>query len=83
FTISNLGMLGVDHFEAIINPPQGAILAVGAALEKPVVRDGRITVGHEMTSTMSCDHRVIDGAMAAEFLQTLKQLLESPAQLPV
>lgn len=83
FTISNLGMLGVDHFEAIINPPQGAILAVGAALEKPIVRDGRITVGHEMTNTMSCDHRVIDGAMAAEFLQTLKQLLESPAELPV
>ncbi len=79
FTVSNLGMLGVDHFEAIINPPQAAILAVGAAVEKPVVRDGEITIGHEMTCTLSADHRVIDGAVAATYLQTLKTLLESPA----
>jgi len=83
FTISNLGMFGVDHFTAIINPPNSAILAVGAAIEKPVVRDGEIVVGHEMTATLSNDHRVIDGAMAARFLQTLKGLMESPSTLLV
>lgn len=83
FTVSNLGMFGIEHFEAIINPPQAAILAVGAAIEKPVVRDGQIRVGHEMTCTLSADHRVIDGAMGAEFLQTLKQLLENPAVMLV
>ncbi|MCX5661664.1 MAG: dihydrolipoamide acetyltransferase family protein [Planctomycetota bacterium] len=83
FTISNLGMLGVDHFEAIINPPQAAILAVGAAVAKPVVRDGKIVPGLEMTCTLSADHRVVDGAMAAEFLQTLRQMLENPAVLLV
>ena len=79
FTVSNLGMLGVDHFEAIINPPQAAILAVGAAVEKPVVRGGEIIIGREMTCTLSADHRVIDGAVAATYLQTLRTLLESPA----
>lgn len=83
FTISNLGMFGVEHFEAIINPPQAAILAVGAAIEKPVVRNGEITVGHEMNATLSADHRVVDGAIAASYLQTLKQLLENPAGLLV
>ncbi len=83
FTISNLGMMGVDHFEAIINPPQSAILAVGAALPKPVVRNNQIVIGQEMTCTISADHRVIDGAMAAEYLQTLKTLLENPAGLMV
>lgn len=83
FTISNLGMLGVDHFEAIINPPQAAILAVGAAIEKPVVRDGHIVIGQEMACTLSADHRVVDGAMAAEYLKTLKSLLENPAVLMV
>lgn len=83
FTISNLGMFGVEHFEAIINPPQAAILAVGGAIEKPVVKDGQIIVGHEMTATLSADHRVIDGAQAAEYLQTLKQMLENPAGLLV
>ncbi len=83
FTISNLGMFGVDHFEAIINPPQVAILAVGAAIEKPVVREGKIVVGSEMTCTLSADHRVVDGAMAAQYLQTLKQMLENPAVLLV
>jgi pyruvate dehydrogenase E2 component (dihydrolipoamide acetyltransferase) len=83
FTISNLGMFGVDHFEAIINPPQAAILAVGSAVEKPVVRNGQIVIGHEMTCTLSADHRVVDGVMAAKFLQTLKQLLENPALLLV
>lgn len=83
FTISNLGMFGVEHFEAIINPPQAAILATGAAIEKPVVRDGEIVVGHEMTATLSADHRVIDGAIAAAYLQTLKEMLENPAGLLV
>lgn len=83
FTISNLGMYGVEHFTAIINPPNSAILAVGAAVEKPVVRDGQIVIGREMQATLSLDHRVIDGAMAAEYLVTLKQLIESPATLLV
>lgn len=83
FTISNLGMFGVDHFTAIINPPNAAILAVGAAIEKPVVKDGQIIVGHRMAMTMSSDHRIVDGAMAAQYLQTVKQLLEQPATLLV
>jgi len=83
FTISNLGMYGVEHYTAIINPPNAAILAVGAAEEKPVVRDGAIVVGHEMRMTLSSDHRVIDGAMAADYLQTLKGYLEKPASLLV
>ncbi|MFA9479384.1 pyruvate dehydrogenase complex dihydrolipoamide acetyltransferase [Phycisphaerales bacterium AB-hyl4] len=83
FTISNLGMYGVDHFEAIINPPQSAILAVGGAIKKPVVRDDQIVIGHEMTATLSADHRVIDGAIAAEYLNTLKQMIENPAGLLV
>ncbi|MHC5002447.1 MAG: dihydrolipoamide acetyltransferase family protein [Planctomycetota bacterium] len=83
FTISNLGMFGVEHFTAIINPPNSAILAVGAALQKPVVRDGELTVGWEMSATLSLDHRVIDGAMAAQYLQTLKRMIENPATLLV
>jgi len=83
FTISNLGMFGVDHFNAIINPPNVAILAVGATQEIPVVKDGEIAIGHRMAMTMSSDHRVIDGAMAAAYLATLKGLLEAPAALLV
>jgi pyruvate dehydrogenase E2 component (dihydrolipoamide acetyltransferase) len=83
FTISNLGMFGVSHFTAIINPPNVAILAVGAAAERPVVRDGQIAVGQVMSMTMSSDHRVVDGAMAAAYLQTVKGLLERPAALLV
>ncbi|GAB4553184.1 MAG: pyruvate dehydrogenase complex dihydrolipoamide acetyltransferase [Phycisphaerales bacterium] len=84
FTISNLGMYGVDHFTAIINPPNVAILAVGAAIRKPVVLDdGTLGVGHEMSMTMSSDHRVIDGAMAAQYLQTVKGYLENPASILV
>lgn len=83
FTISNLGMFGVEHFTAIINPPNSAILAVGAAVEKPVVRDGELAVGHELSATLSLDHRVIDGAMAAMYLKTLKELIENPASLLV
>jgi pyruvate dehydrogenase E2 component (dihydrolipoamide acetyltransferase) len=81
FTISNLGMFGVEHFEAIINPPQAAILAVGATIEKPVVREGRVVVGREMTLTLSADHRVVDGSVAAEFLATLKAIVQSPITL--
>lgn len=83
FTISNLGMFGVEAFTAIINPPNTAILAVGGAVQKPVVRDGKIVPGHVMSMTMSSDHRVIDGAMAASYLNTVKSLLEKPATLLV
>jgi pyruvate dehydrogenase E2 component (dihydrolipoamide acetyltransferase) len=83
FTLSNLGMFGVDHFTAIINPPNSAILAVGGAPAKPVVRNGELTIGHEMSATLSLDHRVIDGAMAAQYLQTLKQMIEHPSTLLV
>jgi len=83
FTISNLGMFGVEHFTAIINPPNSAILAVGGAVEKPVVRDGQVVVGHEMQMTMSSDHRVIDGAMAAKYLADVREALENPATLLV
>lgn len=83
FTISNLGMYGVDHFTAIINPPNAAILAVGAAIERPVVRDGAVVPGHEMTVTLCSDHRIVDGAMAAAYLQSVRELVESPALLLV
>ena len=83
FTISNLGMFGVDNFTAIINPPNSAILAVGAAVQKPVVKDGELVAGHEMSATLSLDHRVIDGAMAAKYLKTLKDFIENPASLLV
>jgi pyruvate dehydrogenase E2 component (dihydrolipoamide acetyltransferase) len=83
FTVSNLGMFGVEHFTAIINPPNSAILACGAALKQPVVRNDELTIGFEMTATLSSDHRVIDGAMAARWLKELKGLLENPATLLV
>jgi pyruvate dehydrogenase E2 component (dihydrolipoamide acetyltransferase) len=83
FSISNLGMFGIDEFTAVINPPEGAILAVGAITAKPVVRDGEIVVRQIMRVTMSCDHRVIDGATGAKFLQTFKKILENPLYLVV
>lgn len=83
FTISNLGMFGVDNFTAIINPPNSAILACGAALEQPVVRNHQLVVGWEMAATLSLDHRVIDGAMASKYLQSLKQFVEGPTMLLV
>jgi pyruvate dehydrogenase E2 component (dihydrolipoamide acetyltransferase) len=89
FTISNLGMFGVEHFTAIINPPNVAILAVGAAVEQPVVNTDpksgakTIGVGHVMQMTMSSDHRIVDGAMAAQYLATVRELLEKPATLLV
>lgn len=81
FTISNLGMFGVNDFAAIINPPQAAILAVGGIIETPVVKEGSIVAGKTMSLTLSVDHRVIDGVLAAKFLQTLKHYLENSALL--
>ena len=78
FSISNLGMFGIKEFTAIINPPEAAIFAVGAAAPSAVVRDGEIVTRNVMNVTMSCDHRVIDGATGAKFLQTFKQMLENP-----
>ena len=83
FSISNLGMFGIDEFTAIINPPEAAILAVGRVEDKAVVENGEIVVQPRMRVTMSCDHRVIDGATGAKFLQTLKQYLEEPAMMLV
>jgi pyruvate dehydrogenase E2 component (dihydrolipoamide acetyltransferase) len=83
FTVSNLGMFGVEHFTAIINPPNSAILACGAAVQQPVVRDGRLVVGTQMQATLSLDHRVIDGAMAAQYLASLKEFIEEPETLVV
>jgi len=81
FTLSNLGMLPVSEFAAVINPPQAAILAIGAIREVPVVRDGEIVPGRMMTATLSCDHRVVDGMLAGRFLRELKTLLENPLAL--
>ncbi|HUR98819.1 MAG TPA: pyruvate dehydrogenase complex dihydrolipoamide acetyltransferase [Pyrinomonadaceae bacterium] len=81
FSISNLGMMGIKEFTAIINPPEAAIIAVGGANPTPVVRDGQIVVRNLMNVTMSCDHRVVDGATGAKFLQTFKQMLETPAMM--
>jgi pyruvate dehydrogenase E2 component (dihydrolipoamide acetyltransferase) len=81
FTISNLGMYGVDHFTAVINPPEAAILAVGAARDEPVVRDGELVAGTTMKLTLTIDHRVLDGAAAAAFLRDLVGLLEQPLRI--
>lgn len=83
FTVSNLGMFEIEEFTAIINPPDSCILAVGAIIEKPIVKNGEITVGKMMKVTLSCDHRIVDGATGAQFLQTLKKLLQEPYRLLV
>jgi pyruvate dehydrogenase E2 component (dihydrolipoamide acetyltransferase) len=83
FTISNLGMYGVEEFTAIINPPEGAILAVGAATREPVAAGDEIVLRYRLRYTLSADHRIIDGALAAQFLQTLTRLIESPLSLIV
>lgn len=83
FCVSNLGMFGISRFSAIINPPNAAILAVGTTVEKPVVANGQLAVGHRMALTLSCDHRVVDGALGAQYLAALKDLLEKPALLLV
>jgi pyruvate dehydrogenase E2 component (dihydrolipoyllysine-residue acetyltransferase) len=81
FSVSNLGMFGIDEFTALINPPEACILAVGAMTPTPVVRNGEITVRQMMRVTLSCDHRIVDGATGARFLQTLKKILENPLYL--
>lgn len=81
FSVSNLGMFGIDQFTAIINPPEAAILAVGATETKPVWENGQFVPRQKMRVTMSCDHRIIDGAVGAKFLQTLRQLLEAPMMM--
>lgn len=78
FTISNLGMMGIEAFTSIINTPDSAILSVGAILEKPVIKNGQIVIGHRMKVTLACDHRTVDGATGAAFLQTFKQYIEKP-----
>jgi pyruvate dehydrogenase E2 component (dihydrolipoamide acetyltransferase) len=81
FTVSNLGMFGIQSFTSIINQPNSAILSVGAIEQKPVVRNGQIVVGHTMTITLACDHRTVDGATGAQFLQTLRNYLENPVTM--
>lgn len=81
FTVSNLGMFGVDRFEAIIAPPQAAVLAVGSIAPRGVVRDGELVVRHTMTATLACDHRILYGADAARFLSRVRELLEAPVAL--
>ena len=81
FSISNMGMYGVSSFSAIINPPQAAILAVGAGAKRPVVKDGALAIATVMTCTLSADHRAIDGALAAQFMSTLKKVIEDPISL--
>jgi pyruvate dehydrogenase E2 component (dihydrolipoamide acetyltransferase) len=81
FSVSNLGMFGIDQFTAIINPPEAGILAIGAVEKKPVVIQGEMRIHSRLRVTMSCDHRVIDGAIGARFLQTLRRMLENPLML--
>ena len=83
FTISNLGMFGIEEFTAIINAPDSCILAVGSIIQKPIVKDGQIVIGNMMKVTLSCDHRTVDGASGAMFLQTLRGMLENPVRMLV
>ena len=83
FTISNLGMFGIEEFTAIINPNDSCILAIGGIKNTPVVKNGEIVPGNIMKVTMSCDHRLVDGATGAKFLKTLKELLEDPIKILV
>ena len=81
FTISNLGMFGIEEFTAIVNPPDACILAVGAIREEAVVKNGAVAVGRRMKMTLSCDHRVVDGATGSAFLKELKENLELPIRM--
>ena len=83
FSISNLGMFGIDAFAAVINPPEGAILAVGKIRAEPVVWEGAVVAGQRLAMTLSCDHRVVDGAVGAKFLAELRTLIERPTQMLV
>jgi pyruvate dehydrogenase E2 component (dihydrolipoamide acetyltransferase) len=81
FTVSNLGMFGIKEFTSIINAPNSAILSVGAIIQKPVVKNGTLAVGNTMTVTLACDHRTVDGATGAKFLQTLRNYIENPVTM--
>ena len=81
FTVSNLGMFGIEEFTAIINPPDACIMAIGTIVEKPVVKNGQIVIGHTMKVTLSCDHRVVDGAVGSAFLNTFKKYMENPVMM--
>jgi len=81
FTISNLGMKGIEQFTAIINPPEACILAVGSMAQQPIVKDGAVTVGWRMKVTLTCDHRVVDGALGADFLEAVRTYIEDPSTL--
>ena len=81
FSISNLGMFGIEEFSAVINPPEAAIMAVGTVREEPVVVDGAIVPGRRMRFTMSCDHRVVDGAVGAKFMAAFKTIVEAPLNM--
>ena len=81
FSISNLGMFGIEEFTAIINPPDACILAVGGIKQMPIVKDGQVVVGNVMKVTLSCDHRAVDGAVGSAFLQTFKMLLDDPVRI--
>ena len=81
FSISNLGMFGIDSFSAVINPPEGAILAVGQVRDEPVVKAGQVVAGKRLAMTLSCDHRVVDGAVGASFLAELRALIERPMSI--
>ena len=83
FTVSNLGMFGIESFTSIINQPNSAILSVGAIVQKPVVKNGQIVVGNTIKLTLACDHRTVDGATGAQFLQTLKGFIENPVTMLV
>jgi len=81
FTISNLGMKKIDQFTAILNPPEACILAVGAMQQQPIVKDGELAIGWQMKVTLTCDHRVVDGALGADFLAAVRQYIENPSSL--
>jgi len=81
FSVSNLGMFGIRQFTSIINPPQACILAVGAGAQRPIVRDGAVAIATMMSVTMSCDHRVVDGALGARWLQAFQHFIEAPATM--
>jgi pyruvate dehydrogenase E2 component (dihydrolipoamide acetyltransferase) len=82
-SVSNLGMFGISHFTAVINPPQSTILAVGASVERAVVRNGNVEAAHIMSATLSCDHRAIDGALGAELIGAFRRLIENPVMMMV
>ena len=83
FSVSNLGMFGIESFTSIINQPNSCILSVGSIIQKPVVKDGQVVVGNTMKLSLACDHRTVDGATGAQFLQTLRMYIENPVTMLV